>query len=150
MKTRKLRDLEVSAVGMGCMGFSHGYGPLPDKAEAIRLIRQAHELGCTFYDTAQSYGIGANEELVGEALQPIRSEIILATKFRASREKGELMQQTRNLVEISLKRLSTDHIDLFYQHRVNPEIPVEEFAACIGRLILKKGKSLHGDCHNLM
>ncbi|GGG15599.1 aldo/keto reductase [Paenibacillus abyssi] len=146
MKKRFIRDLEVSSIGLGCMGFSHGYGSGPDRNESIRLIRQAYHLGCTFFDTAEGYGNGSNEELVGEALKPIRDKIILATKFRivkdsATASKETTLQQIRTHVEASLKRLRTDHIDLYYQHRVNKDIPVEEIAFSMGELI-KEGKIL--------
>ncbi|WP_424767877.1 aldo/keto reductase [Paenibacillus sp. sgz302251] len=146
MKKRFIRDLEVSSIGLGCMGFSHGYGSGPDRNESIRLIRQAYDLGCTFFDTAEGYGSGSNEELVGEALKPIRDKIILATKFKivkdsATTSKETTLQQIRTHVEASLKRLGTDHIDLYYQHRVNKDIPVEEIAFSMGELI-KEGKIL--------
>ncbi|WP_211750396.1 aldo/keto reductase [Paenibacillus sp. Marseille-Q4541] len=146
MKKRFLRGLEVSSIGLGCMGFSHGYGSGPDRNESIRLIRQAYDLGCTFFDTAEGYGNGSNEELVGEALKPIRDKVILATKFRVKKDsttssKESTLQQARTHVEASLKRLGTDHIDLYYQHRVNKEIPVEEVAFSMGELI-KEGKIL--------
>lgn len=147
MKKRFLRNLEVSAIGFGCMGFSHGYGPVPDKNEAINLIRQANDIGCTFFDTAEGYGNGTNEELVGEALKPIRDKVILATKFYLGRDNSvstekATLQLIRSRVEGSLKRLQTDHIDLYYQHRVSKDIPVEEIAYCMGELI-KEGKILH-------
>jgi aryl-alcohol dehydrogenase-like predicted oxidoreductase len=145
MKTRKLRDLEVSAVGLGCMGFSHGYGRAPDKNGAIELIRGAYELGCNFFDTAEGYAAGSNEELVGEALKPIRNNVILATKFRvANSEAGsrdKILESIKNHLDTSLKRLHTDHVELYYQHRINKDIPVEEIAYCMGCLI-KEGKIL--------
>ena len=138
MKTRKLRDLEVSAVGYGCMGFSHGYGALPPKQEAIRLMRMAYDLGCTHYDTAEGYGNGANEELVGEALKPIRHHVTIATKLHLS--SGEnLAQQVEDRLDASLKRLQTDYVDLYYQHRNEARIPDEEVAGIMGKLI-QKGK----------
>ena len=146
MKTRKLRDLDVSAVGYGCMGLSMGYGAVPEQSEAIRLIRQAYDLGCTFFDTAELYGAGGNEILVGEALQSIRDNIVLATKFliptteqTATRE--GLLAEIQSHVDASLKRLGTDYIDLYYQHRVNKDIPVEDIAWCMGTLI-REGKIL--------
>lgn len=140
MKKRKLRDLEVSAVGMGCMGFSHGYGELPPREDAIRLIRQAYELGCTFFDTAASYGAGHNEELVGEALRPIRDKIVLATKLHIPDELDKPVGEViREHLYASLKRLQTDYVDLYYQHRVNKTIPVEDVAEVMGQLI-KEGK----------
>ncbi|MBS4196485.1 aldo/keto reductase [Lederbergia citri] len=139
MEKRKLRDLEVSAVGFGAMGFSHGYGPAPEKNEAIKLMRQAFDLGCTFFDTAEGYGNGENERLVGEALKPIRNQVVLATKFRVSNEeahsKEQLEKSIRNHIEASLKRLGTDYIDLYYQHRINKDIPVEDIAYVMGKLI---------------
>lgn len=140
METRKLRDLEVSAVGMGCMGFSHGYGELPDRDNAIRLIRQAYDLGCTFFDTAESYGAGHNEALVGEALRPIRKQVVLATKLHIPDELDKPVGEViREHLEASLKRLQTDYVDLYYQHRVNKTIPVEDVAEVMGQLI-KEGK----------
>lgn len=139
MQTRKLRDLKVSAVGLGCMGFSHGYGEATEKSEAINLIREAHELGCTFFDTAEGYAQGKNEELVGEALKPIRDKVVLATKLRVHTGEGKTIDQVKQHVEASLKRLGTDYIDLYYQHRVNKEIPVEEVAEAMG-ILIKEGK----------
>ena len=145
MKTRKLRNLEVSAVGLGCMGFSHGYGLASDRKEAIGLIRKAFELGCNFFDTAEGYAAGSNEELVGEALKPIRNNVILATKFRiANNEAGsreKTLESIRKHLDASLKRLDTDHVELYYQHRVNKDIPVEEIAYCMG-ILIKEGKIL--------
>lgn len=146
MKTRKLRDLEVSAVGFGCMGFSHGYGPGPSGEEAIKLMRESFDkLGCTFFDTAEAYGAGANEELVGKALKPIRDKVVLATKFIVTQEEAatesKALTSIRDHLEASLKRLGTDHIELYYQHRVNKDVPVEVIANCMGELI-KEGKIL--------
>ena len=142
MKKRKLREIEVSAIGYGCMGLSHGYGALPPKDEAIRLIRMAYDLGCTFFDTAEGYGAGANEELLGEALEPFRNEVVVATKLHIRGERGEkLKKQIETRLDASLKRLRTDHVDLYYQHRVNKDIPVEEVAGIMGELI-KAGKIL--------
>ncbi len=146
MKTRKLRNLEVSAIGYGCMGLSHGYGPVPERIDSIRLIRQAYDWGCTFFDTAEGYGAGENEILVGEALKSIRDKIVLATKFRVvktqqtSTREG-LLEEIRSHVHASLKRLGTDHIDLYYQHRVNRDIPVEDIAWCMG-ILIHEGKIL--------
>lgn len=146
MKTRKLRDLEVSAVGYGCMGLSQGYGAVPERSESIRLIRQAYDWGCTFFDTAEYYGNGDNELLVGEALQPFRDHIVLANKFhvltteQTSTREG-LFEAIQSHVDASLKRLGTDHLDLYYQGRVNKDIPVEEIAWCMGTLI-REGKIL--------
>ena len=141
MKTRtlgKTNSLEVSAIGLGCMGFSHGYGPGPDDEEAVRLIRAAHDLGCTFFDTAEGYGAGANEELVGKALKPFRKDIVLATKLYVP-DCDDVEGEIRAHLEASLKRLGTDYVDLYYQHRINRNIPVEEVAAAMGKLI-KEGK----------
>jgi aryl-alcohol dehydrogenase-like predicted oxidoreductase len=136
-------NLEVSAVGLGCMGFSHGYGPGPGADEAIELMRKAYEKGCTFFDTAEGYGAGENEELVGRALAPVRDEVVIATKFmildRLSR--AELRQQIRAHLEASLRRLSTDPVELYYQHRVPDSIPVEDVAEAMGELI-EEGKIL--------
>lgn len=138
MKTRKLRNIEVSEIGYGCMGFSHGYGALPPKKDAIRLIRIAHEMGCTHFDTAEGYGAGANEELVGEALAPIRSQVTIATKLHI--DSGEnLEQQIESRLDASLKRLRTDYVDLYYQHRNEAGVPPEEVARIMGKLI-QKGK----------
>ncbi|GAA4850776.1 aldo/keto reductase [Paenibacillus vulneris] len=146
MYKRKLRDLEVSAIGYGCMGLSMGYGAVPERRDAIRMINEAYELGCTFFDTAEIYGMGSNEELVGEALRPIRDQVVIATKimYEKSDEASsteKMLQQIRGRVDASLKRLGTDRIDLYYQHRVNKNIPVEEIAYCMGELI-KEGKIL--------
>lgn len=140
MQTRKLRDLTVSAIGYGCMGFSHGYGALPPKSEAIRLMRKAYELGCTFFDTAEGYGAGENEELVGAALEPIRDKVAIVTKLHIQNE-GDIRAQIESRLDASLKRLRTDHVDLYFQHRVNQDIPVEEVAGIMGELI-QKGKIL--------
>ena len=138
MKTRKLRNIEVSEIGYGCMGFSHGYGALPPKKDAIRLIRMAHEVGCSHFDTAEGYGAGANEELVGEALAPIRSQVTIATKLHI--DSGEnLEQQIERRLDASLKRLRTDYVDLYYQHRNEAGVPPEEVARIMGKLI-QKGK----------
>lgn len=146
MKTRKLRNLKVSAIGYGCMGLSHGYGSVPEHIESIRLIRQAYDWGCTFFDTAEGYGAGDNEILVGEALKPIRDKIVLATKFKVDKTEQTstregLLEEIQSHVDASLKRLGTDHIDLYYQHRVNKDIPVEDIAWCMGALI-HEGKIL--------
>ena len=139
MKTRRLGHLEVSAIGLGCMGFSHGYGPALDRVAAIALIRQAYEQGCTFFDTAEGYGAGANEELVGQALAPLRNEVVIATKLHITGGAGltrkDLARQIRQHLDASLARLGTDHVELYYQHRVNKDIPVEDVAACMGDLI---------------
>lgn len=140
VQVRKLRDLTVSAIGYGCMGFSHGYGALPPKSEAIRLMRKAYDLGCTFFDTAEGYGAGENEELVGTALEPIRDKVVIVTKLHV-RNEGDIWAQIESRLDASLKRLRTDHVDLYFQHRVNQDIPVEEVAGIMGELI-QKGKIL--------
>lgn len=139
--------LEVSALGLGCMGLSFGLGPTPDKQDAIKLLRAAYDAGVTFFDTAEAYGPGTNEELLGEALAPFRNKVVIATKFGF--KNGVPMQGTdsrpeniRAVAEASLKRLKTDHIDLFYQHRVDPAVPIEEVAGTIGQLI-SEGKVKH-------
>ena len=152
MKTRNLgiaSPLTVSTVGLGCMGMSHGYGAPSDIDEMVKLIRKAHELGVTFFDTAEVYGPYTNEELVGKALEPIRNEIKIATKFGISMNMDDFKQvldsrpeTIRKSVEGSLKRLRTDHIDLYYQHRVDPNVPIEEVAGTIADL-MKEGKILH-------
>ncbi len=148
MKKRMLgrSGLEVSAVGMGCMGFSHGYGPAPSEEEAVRLIRLAYELGCTFFDTAEGYGPYVNEELVGRAVAPFRDRIVLATKFSPlllpgqNVPEGKLSRRgVRRAVEDSLRRLRTDYIDLYYEHRVPEGKCVEEVALWMGELI-REGK----------
>lgn len=141
MKKRKLGDLEVSALGMGCMNLSFGTGKPVDSNEAIRIIRTAFEEGITFFDTAEAYGPFTNEELVGKALKPIRKEVILATKFGMISETGVNSQpkHIRKVVNESLKRLQTDYIDLLYQHRVDPNVPIEDVAETVSELI-KQGK----------
>ena len=141
MKTRLLRDIEVSAVGIGCMGFHHGYGPAPDREEAVRLIRYAVELGCTHFDTAEGYGRGHNELLVGEALRPVRDQVVIATKLRVNQSTPDnpIEKQVREHLEASLKRLGTDHVELYYLHRINPAVPVEDVAEPMGKLI-REGK----------
>lgn len=138
--------LEVSALGMGCMGLSFGYGPATDKQEAIKLIRSAYEQGITFFDTAEAYGI-ANEELVGEALNPFRKDVVIATKFGfkdgdATKGQDSRPERIRAVAEESLRRLKTDVIDLFYQHRVDQNVPMEEVAGTVKDLI-KEGKVKH-------
>ncbi|HEU4790346.1 MAG TPA: aldo/keto reductase [Flavobacterium sp.] len=138
--------LEVSALGMGCMGLSYGYGPATDKQQAIKLIREAYEQGITFFDTAEAYGI-ANEELVGEALLPFRKEVVIATKFGfkdgdATKGLDSRPERIRAVAEESLRRLKTDVIDLFYQHRVDPNMPMEDVAGTVKDLI-QEGKVKH-------
>src|SRR4029077_11951629 len=136
MKKRKLgkSNLEVSAIGLGCMGMSFGLGPPADKKEMISLIRSAVELGVTFFDTAELYGPFANEELVGEVLAPVRDQVVIATKFGFKFENGKQAgldsrpAHIREVAEESLTRLKTDRIDLFYQHRVDPDVPIEDVA----------------------
>lgn len=136
--------LEVSAIGLGCMGLSYGYGPAADKADAIELIRTAFDRGVTFFDTAEAYAQGANEELLGEALRPFRDQAVIATKFGF--EGGDVQKgvnskpdNIRAVADAALKRLRTDRIDLFYQHRVDPEVPMEEVAGAVKDLI-QQGK----------
>ncbi len=146
MKTRKLGGLEVSALGAGCMSISANYGPPADKEQGIKTIRAAFENGVTFFDTAEVYGPYTNETLVGEALAPFRDKVKIATKFGFFTEgDGHLdssAARIKRVVEESLKRLRTDHIDLYYQHRVDPNTPIEEVAATVKELI-KEGKVLH-------
>ena len=148
MKTRILGNsgLEVSALGMGCMGLSFGYGPATDKQQAIQLIREAYEQGINFFDTAEAYG-KANEELVGEALAPFRKKVVIATKFgfkegNATQGQDSRPERIRAVAEESLRRLKTDVIDLFYQHRVDPNIPIEDVAGTVKDLI-QEGKVKH-------
>lgn len=131
--------LEVSAVGYGCMGLSHGYGAVPEHDEAIRLIRKAYELGCTFFDTAEEYGAGHNELLVGEAIEPFRDKIVLATKLHLNSSEGDTETVIRRHLEESMKRLRTDYIDLYYQHRIEEDDKLEEVAEVMGKLV-KEGK----------
>ena len=150
MKKRKLgKNLEVSAIGLGCMGMSFGYGPAKDKNEMIWLLRKAVELGVTFFDTAEMYGPFTNEELVGEALAPFRPQVMIVTKFGFKiGPKGEQIgldsrpEHIKEVAEGSLKRLRTDVIDLFYQHRVDPNVPIEDVAATVKELI-QQGKVKH-------
>jgi|SRR5450631_1101712 len=150
MKKRKLgkSNLEVSALGLGCMGMSFGYGPAADKTEMITLIRSAVEQGITFFDTAEVYGPYANEELVGEALAPFRGQVVIATKFGFDYQNGKSVgvnsrpENIRKATEGSLKRLHVDTIDVLYQHRVDPNVPIEEVAGTVKDLI-KEGKVKH-------
>lgn len=156
MITRKLgaSGLEVSAIGLGCMGMTQSYPPFPEKGEMVSLIGQAVELGVNFFDTAEVYGPFMNEELLGEALQPYRDKVVIATKFGFDLHEykndksgrpvslSSRPEAIRNAVEGSLKRLRTDHIDLLYQHRVDPNVPIEVVAETVGQL-MKEGKVLH-------
>jgi len=146
MKTRKLGKLEVSELGAGCMSISANYGLAADKNQGIQLIRSASEKDVTFFDTAEVYGPFTNEELVGEALAPFRDRVVIATKFGFDMEAGGSLNSQpahiRKVVESSLKRLKTDRIDLYYQHRVDPKVPIEDVAGTVKELI-KEGKVLH-------
>src|SRR5437867_13086829 len=152
MKKRKLgkSGLEVSAIGLGCMGMSFGYGPPKDKQEMISLLRAAVERGVTFFDTAEVYGPFTNEELVGEGLAPFREQVVIATKFgfkldpRSGRSIGvdSRPEHIKEVAEASLKRLKTDVIDLFYQHRVDPDVAIEDVAGAVKELI-REGKVKH-------
>ena len=154
MKKRKLGNsgLEVSALGLGCMGLSFGYGPATDREDGIALIRAAVERGVTFFDTAEVYGPFANEELVGEALAPFRNDVVIATKFGFNIDAGGVQHQDpplnsrpehiREVADASLKRLGTDRIDLLYQHRVDPLVPIEDVAGAVKDLI-QEGKVKH-------
>jgi aryl-alcohol dehydrogenase-like predicted oxidoreductase len=141
------RGPEVSGIGFGCMGLNYAYGPGPGKKEAISLIREAFESGVNFFDTAEAYGPFTNEELVGEALAPIRDQVVIATKFgfkdgMVSSGMDSRPERIREVAEASLKRLRTDRIDLFYQHRVDPKVPMEDVAAAVKELI-REGKVKH-------
>ncbi|MFJ9712769.1 aldo/keto reductase [Streptomyces sp. NPDC101234] len=150
MHTRTLgQGLEVSAIGLGAMGMSQSYGPNPgDRQDMVAVLRRALEHGVTFFDTAEVYGPCANEELVGEALAPVRDQAVIATKFGSRIEDGQTTgldsrpEQIRRVADASLRRLRTDRIDLFYQHRVDPQVPIEEVAGTVGDLI-KAGKVRH-------
>jgi aryl-alcohol dehydrogenase-like predicted oxidoreductase len=148
MKKRKLgnSNLEVSAIGLGCMGMSFGYGPAADKKQAISVIRAAVERGVTFFDTAEVYGPLTNEELVGEALAPFRKQVVIATKYgfdlAAFPGLNSRPEHIKQVAEASLKRLKTDVIDLFYQHRVDPKVPIEDVAGAVKKLI-QEGKVRH-------
>src|SRR5437899_4702566 len=152
MKKRKLgkSNLEVSALGLGCMGMSFGYGPPKDKHEMTSVIRAALERGVTFFDTAEVYGPFTNEELVGEALAPVRGQVVIATKFgfKLDPNTGKQLglnsrpEHIKEVAEASLGRLKTDRIDLFYQHRVDPDVPIEDVAGAVKDLI-QQGKVKH-------
>lgn len=144
MKKRMIGQLEVSPIGMGCMGFSHGYGQIPDREYSIEAIRKAYEFGCTFFDTAETYGRdlyweGHNEDILGEAVEPFRNKIILATKLHIHDEE---VSENINLYDLikghllkSLKRLRTHYVDLYYLHRINELVPIEDVAVVMGKLI---------------
>jgi aryl-alcohol dehydrogenase-like predicted oxidoreductase len=151
MHTRKLGQLTVSELGFGTMSFASTYGPAPDKAGSIRVIRGAHDLGVTLFDTAEAYGPWTNEELVGEALAPVRDQVVIATKFgwNIDPETGERRpglnsqpKHVKRVAEAMLKRLGTDHIDLLYQHRVDPDVPIEDVAGAV-RDLINAGKVRH-------
>src|SRR5213592_2681627 len=150
MQKRKLgkSNLEVSAIGLGCMGLSFGYGPAVDQQQGISLIRAAVERGVTFFDTAEVYGPFTNEELVGEALAPFRAKVVIATKFGFKIVQGKQAgldsrpKHVKEVAEASLKRLKTDVIDLFYQHHVDPNVPIEDVAGAVKELI-QQGKVKH-------
>ena len=149
MRQRTLGHLNVSAIGLGCMGLSFGLGPAADKSDAIRVIREAVERGVTLFDTAEGYGPYLNEELVGEALEPVRDRVVIATKFGFQIDAANNLvgldsrpEHIRAVVEASLKRLRTDRIDLLYQHRVDPEVPMEDVAGAV-RDLIAAGKVKH-------
>ncbi|WP_138751972.1 aldo/keto reductase [Paenibacillus sinopodophylli] len=147
MRTLGKGGLEVSAIGLGCMGMSYGFGPVPDKKEMISLIHEAIDRGVTFFDTAEVYGPFMNEELVGEALAPYKGKVVIATKFGIQMVDGKQVldskpNRIRNSIEGSLKRLNVESIDLYYQHRVDPDVPIEEVAGIVQDLI-KEGKVKH-------
>src|SRR5688572_14442094 len=149
MQRRKLGQLEVSALGLGCMGLSFGYGPPTDRKESIKLLRAAVERGVTLFDTAEIYGPFTNEELVGEALEPFKGQVVIATKFggQIGPGKGPMDLDSRpehikEVAEASLERLRVDAIDLFYQHRVDPNVPIEDVAGAVKDLI-GEGKVRH-------
>ena len=147
---RRLGSLEVSALGLGCMNFDWAYGPPTDRNDAIKLIQAAYERGVSFFDTAEAYGPFTNEELVGDAVSPFRDQVVIATKFghnidpetRQSRGENSRPEHIKQVAEASLRRLETDHIDLFYQHRVDPAVPIEDVAGAVKDLIAE-GKVLH-------
>ena len=145
MEKRFLRNLEVSPIGMGCMGFSHGYGDIPEESYSIEAIQKAYEFGCTFFDTAEGYAPnmlpeskGHNEKILGKAVKNFRQKIVLATKFMLTVDEiagKNIVDVIKSHLELSLKNLQTDYVDLYYLHRVNPEIPVEKIADAMGKII---------------
>ncbi|MCM1136041.1 MAG: aldo/keto reductase [Clostridium sp.] len=144
MKKRFLREIEVSEIGMGCMAFSHGYGQIPERDYSIEAIRAAYEYGCSFFDTAETYGNvlyyeGHNEQLLGEAVKEFRGDVVLATKLHIHEDEevvgNELYEVIRRHLDASMKRLGTDYVDLYYLHRLNEAVPVEEVAGVMGKLI---------------
>jgi aryl-alcohol dehydrogenase-like predicted oxidoreductase len=150
IQKRKLgnSNLEVSALGLGCMGMNFSFPPFPEKKEMVKLIRQAVELGVTFFDTAEVYGPYSNEELLGEALAPLRNEVVIATKFGFDIQNGKIAgtnshpENIRHAVEGSLKRLNIETIDLLYQHRIDPNVPIEEVAGTV-KMLIQEGKIKH-------
>lgn len=150
MKRRRLgkNGLEVSSIGLGCMGMSQSYPPFPDKKEMVKFIHEAVDMGQDFFDTSELYGVYKNEELLGEALEPYRNKVVIATKFGWNIQDGKVCgldshpATIRKAVEGSLTRLRTDHIDLYYQHRVDPTVPIEDVAGVMSELV-KEGKILH-------
>ena len=147
-RTLGTNGLEVSAIGFGCMGISSGYGPAVSRGDGLAIIRAAVEAGVTFFDTAEAYGPYANEELVGEALAPVRDDVVIATKFGFKFEDGRIAgldsrpAHIREVADAALKRLKTDRIDLFYQHRVDPDVPIEDVAGAVKQLV-QEGKVKH-------
>lgn len=144
MKIRKIGTIEVSEIGMGCMGFSHGYGAVPDEEYSVRAIQKAYDFGCTFFDTAEGYGqemfyAGHNEQLLGKAVEAFRKNVVIATKFHLNADEtashSSLYEVIRRHLEASMKNLRTDYIDLYYLHRVNELVPVEAIAEIMGRFI---------------
>jgi len=148
IRTLGKSNLEVSALGFGCMGLSFGYGPATSREDGIAMIRAAFDAGVTFFDTAEAYGPFANEELVGDALAPVRNHVVIATKFGFKFENGKHAglnsgpEHIREVAEAALTRLKTDRIDLLYQHRVDPDVPIEDVAGAVKDLI-REGKVKH-------
>ena len=141
MEKRFLRNLEVSPIGMGCMGFSHGYGEIPEENYSISAIQKAYEFGCTFFDTAEGYGAGENEKILGKAVKNFREKVVIATKFIITDEEfaeKNIFAAIQSHLENSLKRLQTDYVDLYYLHRVNKKISVEKIAEAVKKFISDK------------